>query len=376
MNANKALRLARWLGVLAPFLSLTVWAAPVVDDRLVLTVHEGGGVTGELHVSVSELDRRLQLDADGNGKVVWAELQPRSDQIRQALIDDCRFTLDGLVAVPRVTSMAWGNSGKVPQIAAELAMRGQKSLKQIAIDCSAGTVDLSAHPRSVEIVWPDLRSERRVLDAGHASATLLATQARATRLIDHVRGGMWHIFTGYDHILFLIALLIPCVLQRKGRGRVPVERFSGTFWRVTLIVTAFTLTHSITLSLAASGRVTLPARWVESGIALSVAIAALQNLLPRTAGTAGIWTALLFGFLHGFGFANVFSEPAGAGGFWRTVLGFNLGVELGQLSIVCVFVPLAWWLRKTRFYRVGVVYGGSGAVSMLALVWMFQRAVG
>jgi hypothetical protein len=186
---------------------------------------------------------------------------------------------------------------------------------------------------------------------------------------------VWHIWIGYDHVLFLLVLLIPAVLQRTATGREAAPDFPGAFLRVVAIVSAFTVAHSITLTCAALQLVVLPSRLVESAIAVSVVIAALVNLLPRTAGASSVWVAFGFGLLHGFGFANVLSEVDAEGEpLWRTLLGFNLGVELGQLAIVAVFLPIAFFLRRTRFYRAGVVYGGSSAAALCALFWFWQRA--
>ena len=146
------------------------------------------------------------------------------------------------------------------------------------------------------------------------------------------------------------------------------------YWYETLkVVTAFTLAHSITLSLAALQVISLPSRLVESVIAASVVLAALNNL--RGTVDKRRWVmAFAFGLIHGFGFASVLADlglPQGA--LVLALVGFNLGVELGQLAIVAVFLPLAFWLRTTRFYRVGVLTGGSIIVALLASWWFLQR---
>ncbi len=114
---------------------------------------------------------------------------------------------------------------------------------------------------------------------------------------------------------------------------------------------------------------------VESSIAASIFVAAVLNFLPSTAGIRGAWLAFGFGLLHGFGFASVLSEiDVGAAPLWRTLVGFNLGVEVGQLAIVAAFLPIAFLLRNTTFYRTGVVYGGSTLAGLCALFWFWTRA--
>jgi hypothetical protein len=143
---------------------------------------------------------------------------------------------------------------------------------------------------------------------------------------------------------------------------------------VLKVVTAFTLAHSITLSLAALGVISLPSRLVESAIAASVVVAALNNLRGTIEGRRWVM-AFVFGLIHGFGFASVLADlglPQDA--LVLALVGFNVGVELGQLAIVAVFLPLAFALRGTRFYRIGVLKAGSVLVALLAAWWFIQRA--
>jgi hypothetical protein len=191
-----------------------------------------------------------------------------------------------------------------------------------------------------------------------------------------VREGVWHIWSGPDHILFLIALLLPSVLRRENGTLKGVNRFRSAFVNVVKIVTAFTLAHSLTLSLAALSVVQLPLRLVESVIALSVALAALNNLRPVVVDKGWI-VAFGFGLVHGFGFAVRLGELGLGGGILALALvGFNVGVEIGQLCIVMVFFPFAFAARGTGFYQFGVLKLGSALVTVIAAVWMVQRLLG
>jgi len=140
-------------------------------------------------------------------------------------------------------------------------------------------------------------------------------------------------------------------------------------------VTSFTVAHSITLSLAALGMISLPSRLVESAIAVSVVLAALNNLIPLVGGRRWL-VAFAFGLIHGFGFASVLAElglPRDA--LVLALVGFNLGVEAGQLSIVAGFLPLAYFLRRGWFYRQVILFGGSTAIAAIAMVWLLERAL-
>jgi hypothetical protein len=190
-----------------------------------------------------------------------------------------------------------------------------------------------------------------------------------------IRLGAWHIWIGIDHILFLIALILPSVLLRRAGRWEPVPGFRPAFLNMIAIVTAFTVAHSITLSMAAMGVVTLPARPIEAIIALSIAAAALHNIYRPF--QVREWTiAFAFGLFHGFGFANVLSEIELERSYLAlSLLGFNLGVELGQLGIILIAFPLLFALRSTRIYMPVMRYG-SLVLICIALFWFVERVSG
>jgi hypothetical protein len=176
--------------------------------------------------------------------------------------------------------------------------------------------------------------------------------------------------------LFLISLLLPAVLVRRDGHWIPVGTLRSALLGVIAVVTAFTVSHSITLTLAALGVVGLPSRLVESGIALSVLLAALNNVWPQVTRRAWI-LAFAFGLVHGFGFASVLGDlglPRDA--LAISLAGFNIGVEIGQLSVVLVVVPLIFVLRERRLYRPAILVGGSAAIAVVAAGWFVQRALG
>ncbi|MCC7376773.1 MAG: HupE/UreJ family protein, partial [Verrucomicrobiales bacterium] len=195
-------------------------------------------------------------------------------------------------------------------------------------------------------------------------------------LARYVGEGVWHIWGGYDHLLFLLVLLLPAVLMREAGRWVPVSGLRQALVNVVKIVTAFTVAHSITLSLAALGVVNLPSRLVEPAIAASIIVAAANNARPVVV-ERGWAIAFGFGLIHGFGFATVLEDlhlPRAS--LVRALVGFNLGVELGQLVAVCAFLPLVHALRRAEFYRGPVVRWGSAGAALLAAWWMMERLGG
>lgn len=189
-----------------------------------------------------------------------------------------------------------------------------------------------------------------------------------------VRSGMDHIFFGFDHVCFLLALLVAIVITRPGdrwmrRGVVETVKHTA------VLVTAFTVAHSITLIAASLGVVSLPSRLVESVIALSIAYTAIENIVRPDVR----WRyALVFGFglLHGLGFASMLEVLLPPDDVLVPLLAFNVGVELGQLAIVAVAVPalmmLARALGPDRYRRIALPIL-SAALAILGLLWLAER---
>jgi hypothetical protein len=192
---------------------------------------------------------------------------------------------------------------------------------------------------------------------------------RPVTLFEHLRDylllGMEHIFTGYDHLAFLFGLL----LVATSRGLRSGLRY------ILGVVTAFTVAHSVTLISAGLGLVRLPARIVEPAIALSIAYVAVENLLVKEPKHRWLLT-FGFGLVHGFGFASVLSEiglpPSGV---VPSLVSFNVGVELGQLTVVAMVAPILLWLVPR--YKLSARLRTAGSVALLAFstLWFFERVL-
>ena len=179
----------------------------------------------------------------------------------------------------------------------------------------------------------------------------------ATGWFDFVKLGIGHILTGYDHLLFLVALLA------TARGG----------WSVVRIVTAFTLAHSVTLSIAALGIVTVPERIIEPLIAATIVWVALENLFATDPDRMRWLWSFGFGLVHGFGFASALGELGLRGpALVRGLVGFNIGVEIGQLIFVAVFLPALTWLARGRGARLTPRIA-SLAVAVIGTYWLVER---
>lgn len=189
-----------------------------------------------------------------------------------------------------------------------------------------------------------------------------------------VAQGVLHIWIGIDHILFLLALIFPTVMLLKENDWHPVPEFRRALWNLLKIVTVFTVAHSFTLLLAAVGILNISSRFVESMIALSIILVALNNITKRVRG-GSLWIILFLGLFHGLGFASVMGHlPFRMNTLLKSVIGFNIGVEIGQIAIVLVLFPILFALRRRPIYVPVVLQGGSAVLALVATYWFIQRA--
>ena len=343
------------------------------DSYLTVTV-AGSEVRGQWDIALRDLDFAIGLDSNGDGDITWGELRARHDEIAAYALARLAVALDGIACQPRATGHLVDNHSD-----------GAYAVLRFEAQCPKAGPVLDLGYNLFFDLDPQHKGLLRLVYEGATRTAIFSPDAarqkfeltkpnRIVQFFDYGREGVWHIWIGFDHILFLLSLLLPAVLVLSHSGWRAVERFMPAFWDVFKVVTAFTVAHSITLSLAALGVITLPTRLTESAIALSVVLAALNNIFPLFQRRRWM-VAFAFGLIHGFGFASVLADlglPQDA--LLLALVGFNLGVEAGQLAIVSAFLPAAYWLRRTVLYRRVIFLGGSVLICMLATVWFVERA--
>lgn len=347
-----------------------------------------GGLQYTLSVAIKDLDVLLPVDANADGQVTWGEVKA----IAPAVLTTLQATAQ-LDAVARSCSLQWAFDG--------LEQRGDGSyFRAVAYSACPN----SEAPRLRYTLFRDQDATHRLIITGHVGErdVLLTTSPQQresivlgdttvepsrgpwTTLWAYLGLGLHHLLEGYDHLAFLLALVLPLRLSlRPGRGlqayavqALPQDNAGPRVWWALLrTITAFTLGHSITLMLATFGWTEASPTWVEPVIALSIAVTALLNLYPQH------WLrtealALGFGLVHGFGFAGLLLEAAAPSGLLPWALaGFNLGVEAGQLLAVAGWVLLAQLVVRKPWYPAVVVRGGSVLLILLALMWFVERVV-
>jgi hypothetical protein len=317
-------------------------------------------------VDVIDLNLLVPLDSNADGQILYGELLSSLKSIDEKLLKGLQVAHCTLVPVNKTLSVVARNQSHFVRWNADLNCENESSEREVAI---AAPFEVDALHRvllrasgsdDVHIFSSGKRQQLIPLRSRNLTETLKVSLAE----------GVHHIAQGYDHLAFLFALLLPSVLRKKSEQLLTLKQCLVAILKV---VTAFTLAHSITLALAAFDVVTPNLPRVELLIALSVALAALVNLLQLE--HQARWPlAFSLGLLHGFGFVSALNE-LGTSGTGRAValFGFNMGVELGQLVIVSLFVPVAFYLRETKLYQVGFLKIGSAAILGLGLFWVVQR---
>ncbi|GJL66113.1 MAG: membrane protein [Nitrospirales bacterium] len=345
------------------------------SDSYVRLQIQGETLQGQWDIALRDLDYAIGLDGNNDGHITWGELRTRHQAIANYALSRLHIRGDG--------ARCWVNDTKH---LVDHHTDGAYEVLRFSVICPEALRILEIGYGLLFDLDPLHRGLVQVEYDGQVQTGVLSPEQRTIQLdlkksspwhefLQFSREGVWHIWIGYDHILFLLSLLLPAVLWWEGGRWHAVESFAPAFWTVLKIVTAFTVAHSITLSLAVFNLVSLPARWVESTIAASVLIAALHNLYPVL--RARLWVmTFIFGLIHGVGFASVLVDLGLPGKSLALALaGFNFGVELGQVFIVGLFIPLAFLIRHSWSYQRVVVNVGSVVIAFVALVWFLERSM-
>lgn len=352
-------------------LPLAALAHKPSDSYLVLQA-SGANIAGQWDIALRDLEHAIGLDADGDGAITWGELKARHATIADYAMRRLKLRVENRDCDIKVTDHL-----------VDTHSDGAYAVLRFEALCPAsGALDIEY--RLFFDLDPTHRGLLRWQSGELATTGVFAPDRRVIRIegkkisrleqfVAYGREGVWHIWIGIDHVLFLISLLLPAVLVTGGRTWLPAERFTFALWDVLKVVTSFTVAHSVTLSLAALSIIELPSRVTETAIALSVFLAALNNVWPVVHGRRWI-VAFGFGLIHGFGFASVLADLGLPQDTLLTALiGFNVGVEAGQLAVVAVFLPFAYAIRRTAFYRRVVLVGGSALIAVVAVGWVAER---
>jgi hypothetical protein len=322
-------------------------------------------------LSVHDIVWSVFIDGDFDGSVTWGEVEAARPTIEEAVLREINLTRGGVACALDVREVA-------------LAERFEQNYLSVLLDArcpqggrlAIGGALFMQGDASQRVLLSATRAEENLTGVISANTPRWEEPERASAWRSFARfvgEGVWHVLIGYDHIAFVLLLILPSVLRPVAGKWQGQNRFRQVARDLVTIVTAFTIAHSITLALAVTGTLTLPTRPVEIAIAASIAVAAAINLLPGFS-RARLPLAFGFGFVHGFGFANALAEVDAQGATLLPLLGgFNIGVEIAQLGIVGVVLPLIYWMRSRAWYSSGVMPFVSCALGAAGVVWVVQR---
>jgi len=340
---------------------------------------------GEWRVPLDVLDtlygNELALDQNSDQKITWGELSLSEALLTNRLLSTLLIRHDGQPCRVKKTDFQLDDLNTGLYLYLPFIIKCQQSGPGITIDYQLffeqdplhrGFLKFTDQQTTSSFVFsPDSPS----VSLKNHSNSVFAGYFQINSFIQYIREGIWHIWIGLDHILFLLALLIPSVFIFKGGQRQTHERFKPMLKDVLTVVTGFTLAHSITLTLATLKVISLPGVLVETVIAISVALSGLMMFFARFYRYR--WqVAGGFGLIHGFGFASVLVDlnlPLAS--FSTSLFAFNIGVEIGQLAIVSAMLPIMYLMRKNWFYHRVVLPFSACVMVTYGTIWMFERGL-
>lgn len=351
--------------------SFSTFSHELSNGYLTLKNESNETLSGELLLNPKDIGQVAGLDTNNDGNLTWGEVNRyhnlANGYIQNHLIvrgSETRCTVS--VAPPTIRDIS-AESLLVYPLSVNCAF-----LNEVSVHYTGIVSDFPTHKLLTSITLNEQTSVH-VLDGERGFITVaLQNNHWVSQFGEMIYQGIWHIFIGLDHILFLVATLLTVNLLRKNKRWVKEQSKKHIIKSTVILVSTFTLAHSITLTATALDFITLNSRIVELGIAISVVITALNNVYPIIMRLGFITFG--FGLLHGMGFASVFGDlSAQTGSLVMNVLAFNLGVEIGQLAIVALLLPVLIALRNARVYSKAIMPIASSIIAIIAINWTLQR---
>lgn len=345
---------------------------------------EADNLSGMFEINVNDIRTKLNIDVDEGDRPRLEGMVETADRVQQYLSENFQLSESGsLINLEFQTPTLFEDNADYLRYPFKASLPSGTVLT--VFNSIFLTPDMMKNDRLHRSMLVIEYNRRESLEFGSEHVAIVFTPKRLTQDVDltdppgilrwqdFLVQGVLHILIGYDHILFITVLLLATVMRVRGGRWKPVSRFRSALWKTLKIVTIFTIAHSITLSLAALGLVNVDAVIVETVIALSIIGMALTNIFPKYA-THNWMLIFLFGLFHGLGFASVMGDLQFRNVFLEKILiMFNVGVELGQLSIVIVVFPILFLIRKKSYYKTVVMNVISIIAIMVSLLWVAER---
>ncbi|WFP49516.1 HupE/UreJ family protein [Methylomonas sp. EFPC3] len=317
--------------------------------------------------ALQDIEAFVAMDSDLDAEVSDAEREAAKPAIAKLLAEQLRIAVDGVEvqSQPGPVSYDGKNNAQVElqyPLAVQRQLRVQSGFLALLPDGHQQYLtvrDVAGKSLAEKMLG---RNDDQYLLTLAAVADSAAPQAAFAAFGDFFKLGIEHILTGYDHLLFLFALLA----------------VTHSLWPALKIITFFTIAHSITLACAGLRLVELPASFVEPFIAATIIYVGIENIVRGDQPKGRHWLTFGFGLIHGFGFAGVLQEmniSAADTGILLPLLAFNLGIESGQIAVAALVLPLIWWLNNQVATASRFLKGGSVAVSLMGAFWLVERTL-
>ena len=363
----------RWILVALCLFTFSANAHQSSHSQILVDV-ENSTLSGYWNISLRDLDLIIELDKDGNGNVSWQELSGQQQIIKNHISHYLKFIQNNSFCPVQYDDVMVDKISTGVYAYFPFSAKCAEYITLLEIKYNL-LFDIDAQHKALITLTSENNTHNVVMSTDKRDVSIDLSVVNNWRMFtDYVSEGLWHILIGIDHLLFVICLLLTAVLVYRNGCWHSSTSFKSVVFDVAKIVTVFTIAHSITLSLSVFGVIKLPSQIVESIIAASVIIVALNNIFPTI--HKKIWVLVfLFGLIHGLGFASVLADlglPTATQGL--ALLGFNIGVEIGQLALVVIALPILFVLSQKIFYRRLAMQLGSALIACLAMVWFIERA--
>ena len=354
--------------------STTIYAHKASDGFLTIDI-EGTTVSGQHDLALKDLEPLFGLDQNDDGKITWGELQSQQSSIQN-------YTFRHL------SIRSNDKPCHIDFIDMQVSNYSDGAFASLIFNTSCQSEPVTNLQIQYNLLFDFDAQHRGLVNISYRDQTFTHVFSNSNRdfTFDPLSGGqlirlkmfcvegLKHIFNGYDHMLFLIALILPAVYRSEKRKLIPRDNFKNVLIDAVKVISAFTLAHTVSLCLTSFDLISVPpTRWVESLVAFTIILTSVNNL-AQIIGEKRWVAGFIFGLIHGIGYASVLTDLGLQG--WNLaapLIGFNLGVELAQIAIIASVLPFAFLLRHHNFYRLVFLWGGSLATAILGTIWMIEQ---
>jgi hypothetical protein len=343
------------------------------DSYLKLQAQEST-LRGSWSIALRDLEITAGLDANHDRKIIWGEVKAKQPTLQELMQKNLSFTTPQGPCPLAFSDLLVDELSDGHYAVLTFSAACPQAIERLTVSDNF-LYDRDAQHKNLVSLTAGEEAQSTILSADVRQVTLNAHgPGILSQMKEYVRQGMVHIWLGYDHLLFLIALLLPAAwVYQRGVPQTDAP-FGAVFRESFIFISAFTVAHALTLGLALFDLLHVPSRLTESLIALSIMVSCFNNLRPFL--KQRLWLLTFgFGLIHGMGFATTLAELGlGASARWIALLGFNIGVEFGQLVVAGVLLPIFFTMRTHPAYRMVIVRGFSCLIFALACLWFIQRA--